>query len=83
MFQSNADFSKRYWLFAWVEHEAQGGLNDFKGSFDTLAQAKDLKNIHDTRARAIRGNIWDSQTCKDVSRIRRLAGTIGAWSDYV
>lgn len=81
--QTNSDFSKRYWLFAWIEHKAQGGINDFKGSFDTLDKAKNLSNIHDVRARATHGVIWDSMTHKNVSRIKRLAGTIGAWSEYV
>jgi hypothetical protein len=81
--QVNFDFSKRYWLFAWVKDNALGGINDFKGSFDTLNKAKNLDNIHDVRARATCGVIWDSLTHKDVSWIDRLAGTIGRWSDYV
>lgn len=81
--QVNRDFSKRYWLFAWVKDNAQGGINDFKGSFDTPDKAKDLRNIHDVRARATQGHIWDSQAHEDISRIDRLAGTIGSWSDYV
>jgi hypothetical protein len=33
---------KRFWLFAWSDYEAFGGMNDCKGSFDTLSQAQDF-----------------------------------------
>ena len=33
------DYSKRYWLFTWWPYEAQGGMNDFDGSFDTVQDA--------------------------------------------
>lgn len=32
------DTSKRYWLFTWADYEAEGGFEDFRGSFDTIEE---------------------------------------------
>jgi hypothetical protein len=52
---------KRFWLFAWSEGEAFGGMYDFKGDFDSYDEAlggwikaskdSDCGQIYDTRER--------------------------------
>ncbi len=41
---NSPDFSKRYWLFMWYRYEADGGMFDFVGSFDTIDQAISYNN---------------------------------------
>jgi hypothetical protein len=31
---------RRYWLFAYLRYYPNGGLNDFKGSFDSMAECQ-------------------------------------------
>jgi len=53
---------KRYWLFAGDCYYPQGGMDDFKGDFDTISEAKNFyvsgyeKNLHDW------GHILDTET---------------------
>jgi len=35
---------KKYIVFAWYEHESEGGLSDIQGSFDTKEECQKFKN---------------------------------------
>lgn len=78
----NEHYSKRYWVFAWTLGYACGGMGDFKGAFDTLADAKDPYHVYDVRARETHATIWDSTLNKNVAHMERLAGMLTNWKDY-
>jgi hypothetical protein len=56
-------FDKRFWLFMHEDHEASGGIMDFAGSFDSLADAQ-TAFIHDGYHSA---HIFDHDTKKIVA----------------
>lgn len=78
--QTNPDFSKRYWLFAWDDEypRASGGMSDFVASFDTIEEAQRRDNLKrfGTWGQA---QIFDSHALK-ISHF--LVGNYGAWGMY-
>lgn len=66
-----ADLSKRFWICAHAEYEASGGMEDMKGSTDTLEEAKALVEAQDHSDGDFcveEGSIYDSHSRKIVLR---------------
>lgn len=63
----DVDITKRYWLFACEDYYPRGGLNDARGSFDTIeeADAVDLKALVDDIS-GMSGSLFDSVTRTEV-----------------
>lgn len=68
---------KRYLLFAYDDYYPSGGWNDFKGSFDSVEEAK--SNIGSYEC----GEIVDSQTEKEVTYYYSppFSHTGGTWKE--
>lgn len=69
-----ADLSKRFWICAHAEYEANGGMEDLKGSTDTLEEAMAFVEAEDHYQGAFcveEGSIYDSQIRKIVMRFGR------------
>jgi hypothetical protein len=71
---NSPDFSKRYWLFAWWEYEARGGMEDFVASFDTPQEAIDSYEL--SSASYDVATIWDSNLKKDAMILHMVKGWI-------
>jgi hypothetical protein len=60
---TNKSSMKRFWTFHWQDHDALGGMHDFRGSFDSLEEAKAALNPQvDPYYRYDSWQIFDTQT---------------------
>jgi hypothetical protein len=66
---------KRFWAFAWGDHDALGGMADCSGDFDTFEEAETALNAAE---RSKEDRYWSSQILdtetREVYEYRR-----GAW----
>ena len=57
---------KKYIVFAWDEHESEGGVNDIQGSFNTKEACQKLKNEwevwQDANVQVIDRDTWEDIT---------------------
>lgn len=62
---------KRFWLFLNAEYEAEGGMDDFRGSFDTLQEAVEEVNKMNHSDDVEEGHIYDSLTHQIMGGVSR------------
>jgi hypothetical protein len=55
------DSTKRFLVFTYDHYYPGGGMNDFRGSFDTLEEAKEYI-VRDNHLKDGWGNIFDCET---------------------
>jgi hypothetical protein len=53
------DLKKQFYVISYSDYYPQGGLNDVKGSFDTLQQAKEACTNHSIKISDYNCIIWD------------------------
>ena len=56
------DTNKRYWGFAWTDHEVGGGFNDWAKSSSNIKELKEFLIIHCREYWHDHAHIFDSKT---------------------
>jgi hypothetical protein len=57
---------KRYWLFSWDTYYPSGGMSDYRGSFDSLEDARRHLNLSEKISRFDHYEILDRDTMEIV-----------------